>query len=406
MADSCIERLASVLVGYSANVQPGELVTIEGPLVATPLIVEIYREVLRAGGNPLPKLKLPRLFEILFAEASDAQLDWVDPRVSRDQRDGGREDHRRRRDEHEEPLERCARPPGPPQPGARGLAEPLSQRAAAGELKWVLTAFPTEAGAQDAEMSLREYEQFVYGAGSCRAGSGRVVAGVRGARVRGEGYLEGIRELRIVAEGTDLTLGVDGPDVGALGGAGELPGRRGLHGADRVPGRRDVRFTYPAGYQGREVHDVELRFEGGEVVGSSASHGLEFLRAMIGMDEGVRRLGEFAFGLNEGIDRFTRNILFDEKIGGTVHLALGTGIRDRWSQPLRAALGLDLRPPLGQRGLRRRRGRLPRRPVPAGRVVAVDVAGPGTDMSGVGREGSWPRHVRIGRGSGMPRRWA
>ena len=79
MADSCVERLASVLVGYSANVQPGELVTIEGPLVATPLLVEIYREVLRAGGNPLPKLKLPREAEILFAEASDAQLDWVDP---------------------------------------------------------------------------------------------------------------------------------------------------------------------------------------------------------------------------------------------------------------------------------------------------------------------------------------
>ena len=84
-----------------------------------------------------------------------------------------------------------------------------------------------------------------------------------------------------------------------------------------------IRFTYPAVFQGREVNDVELRFAGGEVVDSSASHGLEFLREMIAMDDGARRLGEFAFGLNEGIDRFTRNILFDEKIGGTVHLALG-----------------------------------------------------------------------------------
>ena len=79
MADSCVERLASVLVGYSANVQPGELVTVEGPLVAMPLLVEVYREVLRAGGHPVPKLKLPQELEILYAEASDAQLDWVDP---------------------------------------------------------------------------------------------------------------------------------------------------------------------------------------------------------------------------------------------------------------------------------------------------------------------------------------
>ena len=89
-----------------------------------------------------------------------------------------------------------------------------------------------------------------------------------------------------------------------------------------------IRFTYPAVFQGREVNDVELRFAGGEVVDSSASHGLEFLREMIAMDAGARRLGEFAFGLNEGIDRFTRNILFDEKIGGTIHVALGSSFSE------------------------------------------------------------------------------
>ena len=76
------------------------------------------------------------------------------------------------------------------------------------------------------------------------------------------------------------------------------------------------------------MQDVELRFERGEVVDCSASHGVDFLRAMVAMDEGSKRLGEFAFGLNDGIDRFTRNILFDEKIGGTVHVALGSSFTE------------------------------------------------------------------------------
>jgi aminopeptidase len=325
VADSCVEKLASVLVGYSVAVQPGELVSIEGSLAATPLLVEIYREVLAAGGHPLPKVKLPREAEILYAEASDTQLDWVDPSTravheSVDARIIVDADTNTKSLSNVPPARQARRSRAREATRNRYL-----ERAAAGELKWVLTAYPTEAAAQDAEMSLTEYERFVYGAG--RLYDDDPVGGWQEFAKHAfaaKAFLEGVEELRIVAEGTDLVLSVAGRTWEPSVGKENFPDGEVFTAPleTKVDGR--IRFTYPAVFQGREVNDVELEFAGGEVVGSSASHGLEFLREMIALDEGARRLGEFAFGLNEGIDRFTRNILFDEKIGGTVHLALGT----------------------------------------------------------------------------------
>jgi aminopeptidase len=325
MADPRVERLASVLVGYSTSVQPGELVAVEGPLVAMPLIVEIYRQVLAAGGHPLSKVKLPRGTEILYAEASDEQLEWVEPSFL-----GINEQADVRiiigADSNTKALSNV----DPARQARRSRAREASrnrylERAAAGELKWVLTAFPTEANAQDAEMSLAEYEDFVYGAGKL-FDADPVASWQRFAEraFAARDFLQGVRELRIVADGTDLTLGVEGRTWEPSVGKENFPDGEVFTAPIETKVDGTIRFTYPAVFQGREVNDVELRFEGGEVVDSSASHGLDFLRQMIAMDDGARRLGEFAFGLNDDIVRFTRNILFDEKIGGTVHLALGT----------------------------------------------------------------------------------
>jgi aminopeptidase len=325
MADPRVERLAAVLVAYSVDVQPGEVVTIEAPLAAKPLIVELYRQVLRAGGHPVPRVKLGRAPELFYAEASGDQLDWLTPAF----RGVNESSDVRIIVEAEENTKSLSGVD--PEVQARvsrarmAVRNRYLERAADGELKWVLTAFPTEAAAQDADMSLSEYEEFVYGAGRLfeddPVASWRAFADHAHAAKR---YLEGVRELRVVAEGTDLTLAVEGRTWEPSVGRENFPDGEVFTAPleTRVDGV--VRFTYPAVYQGREVQDVELRFAGGEVVDSSASHGLDFLRAMIAMDEGSKRLGEFAFGLNDGIDRFTRNILFDEKIGGTVHLALGT----------------------------------------------------------------------------------
>ena len=325
MADPRIERLAEVLVGYSGSVQPGELVTVEGPLAAEPLIVEVYRQVLRHGGHPLPKVKLGRETEIFYAEAGEAQLDWVDPSFL-----GINEQADVRIIVDAESNTKALSNVSPAKQARRSRAREASrnrylERAAAGELKWVLTAFPTEAAAQDAEMSLTEYEDFVYGAGKLFEPD--PVAAWQEFSTRAfaaKHFLERVNELRIVADGTDLTLCVEGRTWEPSVGKENFPDGEVFTAPIETKVDGTIRFTYPAVFQGREVNDVELRFEAGEVVDSSASHGLDFLREMIAMDEGAKRLGEFAFGLNDGIDRFTRNILFDEKIGGTVHLALGT----------------------------------------------------------------------------------
>ena len=325
MADPCLERLASVLVGYSTGIQPGELVAIEGTVVALPLITEVYRQVLAAGGHPRPRVRLGRELEVFYEEASDEQLDWVDPPFL------ALNEHANARIIIEaETNTKALSNVSPARQARRSRAREASrnrylERAALGELKWVLTAFPTEAAAQDAEMSLAEYEHFVYAAGKLFdqdpvASWERFAEQVRAAKE----FLDRVQELRIVAEGTDLTLSVEGRTWEASAGKENFPDGEVFTAPLETKVDGTIRFTYPAVFQGREVNDVVLRFEAGEVVDSSASHGLDFLREMIALDDGARRLGEFAFGLNDGIDRFTRNILFDEKIGGTVHLALGT----------------------------------------------------------------------------------
>ena len=176
-------------------------------------------------------------------------------------------------------------------------------------------------------MSLAEYEQFVFGA--CHVLDGEdPVAHWEGTSAELEAraqQLEEARELRIVGPDTDLALGVEGRGWTAADGHLNMPDGEVFTSPVETATEGEIRFSFPAIFHGREVEDVRLRFEGGRVVDCEAARGVEHLRAMLDMDEGSRRLGEVAFGLNYEIDRFTRNILFDEKIGGTMHLALGSG---------------------------------------------------------------------------------
>jgi aminopeptidase len=325
VADAYLAKLAEVLVNYSTSVQEGDVVLIESPVIAAPLVREVYRRVVRAGGRPLLRLSLETMIDTLLRYGSDEQLEWVNP-VRAD--DFEHADVRivllassnTKGLTSVDPSRQALYGRAHEQLGNRYL-----KRAAAGELRWTLTQFPTHAAAQDAEMSLEQYERFVYRAGllderdpigSWRAFS-EYVAGV--AR-----FLGTKSELRIVAEGTDLRLGVGGRTWVPAGGRENFPDGETFTGPveDSVEGT--IRFTFPAVFQGREVDDVRLRFEGGEVVEATAAQGQDFLEQMIAMDDGARRVGEFAFGLNEGIAQYTKNTLFDEKIGGTCHLALGT----------------------------------------------------------------------------------
>jgi aminopeptidase len=324
VSDARAARLAHVLVGYSTGVGPGDLVVLEAPAVAEPLVEELYRAVLRAGGHPVTRIGL-ELGGILLSEGTEEQVEWVNP--------ARREDIERADVRIVVEATTNTKSLTAVEPARQALVErsrsPLRdrylERVLAGELRWVLTAYPTDAAAQDASMSLWEYEDFVYGAGLLDAGDPVARWREFAERLRRVAdFLSDNRELRVVAEGTDLTLDVGGRTWIAADGHENSPDGEVFTAPHETSAEGEIRFTYPAVFRGRQVHDVRLRFRGGEVVEASAGRGQEFLEEMLSVDGGSRRLGEFAFGLNDAVGAFTGNILFDEKIGGTVHLALGS----------------------------------------------------------------------------------
>ena len=330
MTDPRVARLGELVVDYSLGLEPEKVLRIDAPPVAEPLAVEVYRAALAAGAHPYVDLQLERLPELLLAEANDRQLDYVSP-ISKAEIELVDaivtiwSESNTRALTHADP-ERHQRLLG----ASQELAKRRWQRMSAGDLGWLGMLFPTEAHAQDAQMSLAEYESFVFRA--CHVEEpGDAVAHWEGVRrelgARAESLSEA-RELRIVGPGTDLTVGVEGRRWQPADGRYNMPDGEVYTSPLETATEGEISFVFPALFHGREVADIRLRFENGEVVAAEASRGREYLDAMLEMDDGARRLGEVAFGLNYEIDRFTQNTLFDEKIGGTMHVALGAAFED------------------------------------------------------------------------------
>jgi aminopeptidase len=329
MSDPRVAKLGGLLVNYSLELQPGQIVRIDAGTVAAPLVTEVYRHALRAGAFPRTRIDVEGLDVILLDEANDEQLVFL-PDVERREVEefqafatiwGDRNTRALTGTQPERVSRRLA--------SRRELINRLWQRIDAGDAKWVGTRFPTEAHAQDAEMSLPEYEDFVYGACHVRDGEDPIahwesVSGELNARARD---LEAVRELRIVGPDTDLRLEVEGRGWLAADGKLNMPDGEVFTSPVETGTEGEIRFSFPAIFHGRSVEDVRLRFEGGRVVAAEAKTANDYLRSLLDMDDGSRILGELAFGLNYEIDRFTRDILFDEKIGGTIHLALGASFK-------------------------------------------------------------------------------
>ncbi|MQA74620.1 MAG: aminopeptidase [Solirubrobacterales bacterium] len=324
MRDPRIESLARILVGYSTKVKPGDTCLIEGPSAAEPLIAAVYEQVLRAGGQPVVALSFEGQQAAYYRTASDEQLDWISP-VSRwaaeesDCRIAVWAETNTRELSTVEPERQTRR-------GAatRELMQTMLRRASEGEHRWVGTLYPTNAHAADAEMSLVEFEDFYYRA--CLADDGDPLGAWKRAAEewhRLADWLEGHDEVHIVAPGTDLKLGIAGRHVIAADGEHNMPDGEFFTGPVEDSAEGEVTFHLPATIGGREVAGVRLRFEAGRVVDATAERGEEYLISMLDTDDGARRLGELGIGTNYGIEHGTRSILLDEKIGGTVHLAVG-----------------------------------------------------------------------------------
>jgi aminopeptidase len=326
VTDPRVERLADLIVDYSLELGEGQVVRLDGSEVAAPFALALYRAALEAGAHPYSRLGFSGLLEILLEHGSDEQLDYISPLQWNEL-------------EHLDALvtiwsEANTRSLSRVEPARharligshRRLSNRRWERISKGEMRWCGTLFPTQAHAQEAEMSLAEYEEFVFA--SCHvheegaAAHWRAVAIDLEARAR---ELAAVRELRIVGPDTDLRLGVEARSWLAADGHYNMPDGEVFTSPIETETEGEIRYTFPAIYHGREVEDVRLRFEAGRVVAAEAAHGGDYLGSLLDMDDGARVLGEVAFGLNYEIDRFTRNILFDEKIGGTMHLALGSG---------------------------------------------------------------------------------
>jgi aminopeptidase len=325
VTDPRVTRLAQLIVEYSLELKPRQILRIDGPEVASPLVLALYRPALAAGAFPYATISAEGLLEILLDSGSDEQIAHVSPLQMHEidtidalatiwSETNTRSLSRVDPDRHARFLS-----------AQRRLANRRWERISAGELAWCGMLFPTNGHAQDADMPLSKYEDFVYGA--CHvdeddpAAHWQLVA----ASLRAQAdQLESVRELRILGPDTDLVVGVEGRKWIAADGRYNMPDGEVFTSPVETETQGTIRYTFPAIYHGREVEDVRLRFEDGRVVAAEAARGNDYLRSLLDMDEGARVLGEVAFGLNYEIDRFTRNILFDEKIGGTMHLALGS----------------------------------------------------------------------------------
>ncbi len=329
MANPRIAKLADVIIEYSLAIKEGDFFQITSPAIAEPLVEALYVRALQRGAFPFPDIQLPHLAEMFLKHASDAQLDWVPPTASLlmervDARFAILADTNTKSLTNVDPTRQMRR-----QRATGDLAKMMMDRAAAGTLRWGLTLYPTEAYAQDADMSLAEYEDFVYD--GCLLNEPDPVAAwqQQGAvQQRLIDWLKGKETVRVTGPDTDLTLSIKGRVFINADGKRNFPDGEVFTGPVESSANGTVRFTYPANLNGREITDIRLTFREGAVVEAHAAQGQEFLDRLLDTDAGARRLGEFAFGTNFGITRFTKNILFDEKIGGTIHMALGRSYPD------------------------------------------------------------------------------
>jgi aminopeptidase len=312
------DTFATLLCDWCLEVAPGQQVLISTTTLAAPLVRALHREILKRGGWPGIRLSPPGLAADFYRYAGEAQLDGVSPvefaeiqAVDADLRITAPENTRELAGVEPARIARAARARQPIQETR------LSRR-------WCGTIWPTAALAQDAGLSLDDYDAFLSGA--LFLDRPDPVAAWRALSERQAGLVErlsAVREVRIEAEGTDLTLRVDGRAWMNSDGRRNMPSGEVFTGPLERSAHGVIRFTVPTGPRGVTVEGVELRFHEGEVVEARAERGDSYLQAALQTDDGARYLGELGIGTNFGIDRPTGQILLDEKIGGTVHLALG-----------------------------------------------------------------------------------
>jgi aminopeptidase len=318
--DPRIEQYAKLLVEDCVDVQPGWQVLVQSQPLAEPLVEEVCRQIALRGAYALPRIGfssvLGRSSESWVKAAPEELLQKVAPieAYAIDNCDCSMViiAPENTRDGADIPAERFAML----QAASRPHAEPFFRD----EKKWVGCQYPTPALAQDAGMTLEQFEDFLYGA---------VLidwpALERDMQKIAERF-DGAKEVRVVGDETDLRFSLEGREGKVSGAGANMPSGEVFYSPVEDSANGVVTFSeYPAVYQGREVHGVQLRFENGRAVEISSRTEEDYLKSTLTMDDGASVLGEFGIGCNPGIQQHMKNTLFDEKIEGTIHLAMGNG---------------------------------------------------------------------------------
>jgi len=311
MVDSRITKLAGILVNYSVEIDKKDVVLVNYDIEAKDLALEVYREIIKKGAYAKLNVNIPGFDYVFYKHASEEQLKHL-PKLFL----------------HEMKLAKAVitiiaqsyRELASADPGKLSMWSKTTRPIFELRLKrnnWVLCGYPSKSLAQEAGMPLEEFEDFVFAATNIdwEAASKRMDL------LRD--ILNKAKKVQIIGDDTDLAFSIKGSTAIKCDGKYNMPDGEVFTAPRRDSVNGKVRFTYPSLSKGKVVTDIRLEFKDGRVVDASASKNAEFLNKMLDTDDGSRYLGEFGIGTNYGIKRFINNTLFDEKIGGTIHLALG-----------------------------------------------------------------------------------
>ena len=330
--DPRLNKMADILINYSLKVKKGERVLIAADILAKPLVLVIYEKLIKRGvAEARIQFDSYEFAEIYYKNASDKQIKTF-PKISFSEmkqidcylaiRASGNRKALSKIDAFIiAGRERVTRPI-------------LDWRAE--KTRWVIANFPCEAFAQEAEMSLTEYEDFVF-KGVCDVNWKKLAQNQKKINK----LVNKTKNVRIIAPDTDLTFSIAGRKAINDDGEKNMPGGEVFTSVVENSTTGYIKYSYPAIYMGRELNNVRLEFKNGRVVKAMADKNEKDLNKIIDMDKGARFLGEFGIGNNFQITRFTKDILYDEKIGGTIHLALGKGYKETLSKN-KSALHWDM----------------------------------------------------------------
>ena len=320
-----LEKYAQVLVEYSTKVQKGDLVLIRAESYqCQPLVKEIYKLVLKCGAHPIVRCSLDGLAVDFIKYANDEQLAYVDPitkleyeKVDKYISIGAPFNVKSMaKADSKKMAKRSA--------ATRELSTLMLNRAAEGKLNWVIADYPTHALAQEAKMSLDDYSDFIIN--SCYLDLDNPIEKwqqIGKEQDRLVNLMNGGKKLHKIGDKTDITFSVEGRKWVSCAGLNNFPDGEIFTSPVEDSAQGEIYFDFPAIYRGNESHKIWLKLEGGKVVDAKAEKGEDFLISMLDMDAGSRFVGEIAIGTNDRVKDVTGNILFDEKIGGSIHMALG-----------------------------------------------------------------------------------